>query len=74
MGKLPGLKDKDLGSVGKDVGACESVCTTTTSCVAVVWHKDDHHCHVVTGPTPTHAQLEASLKKDFLYETCFLTA
>ena len=42
------------------------------NCVSVAWHKDDHHCHTLVGNV-THDKLVAALKKDVLYETCFIT-
>lgn len=73
ISKLPNVHDKDLKTVGKDVGACETTCKGTAMCVAVVWHEDDHHCHVLLG-NASHAQLEAALKKELFYQTCFAAA
>ena len=69
--KLP-LQDHDLKSVGKQISSCEDKCATTSSCVAILWHETDHHCHTLSGAPPTQLEFAAALKKGKQHQACLL--
>ena len=72
--KVSWLSDDDLKSVaGNNIEGCEAACNGKVGCVALYWHKKDNHCHVLSGPAPTHDQFMAALQKDSTHETCILT-
>jgi hypothetical protein len=71
MSKLPGLTSTDKKNVGKHISDCSAHCSHMTNCVAILWHKIDHHCHVLLGAPTSPAVLAAALEKSVGYDACF---
>jgi len=55
------LKDKDETCCFTDVKDCTAKCLKTSDCIAVNWHTNDDHCHVLTGTT-SHDDFMKALK------------
>jgi hypothetical protein len=66
------LKDKDLGDAATDLPACQVRCNGLAGCTAVLWHKSDVHCHLLSGATPTHDAFIAALSADTAHDSCAL--
>lgn len=68
------LTDVDLeGQAGSTLSGCEGACNSRKGCVVIRWHTKDRHCHVLTGPAPTHAAFQGALKpKGKTYDSCLL--
>eukprot|EP01048_Picozoa_sp_COSAG05_P018584 COSAG05_NODE_2741_length_2705_cov_1.798542_2_plen_474_part_01 len=65
------LSDQDLtheldGHEFESVTDCESTCNAMKGCIAVNWHGNDLHCHVLSGTT-THAEFVNALSKGANY-------
>ena len=41
-------------------------------CTAIIWHKTDDHCHLLSGVTPTREQFAAALKADSEHAACVM--
>ena len=69
-GKLK-LKDKDIKCCLTDVKDCTNRCMKTSGCIAVNWHTNDDHCHVLTGST-THDQFVSALHQKSASTACMM--
>jgi tartrate-resistant acid phosphatase type 5 len=62
--------DKDLKGTGSDITSCEQRCEQTTGCGAVLWHRTDSHCHILTGSF-SYDDFVSKLKSDSDHDACF---
>ena len=69
-GSVAGLEDRDYVNDEPTYSECEGTCNALAGCVALRYHAEDKHCHVLIGPRPTLASFQKDLKAAPLYHSC----